>query len=90
MATQLITCLNPICKKPFEATHPQPTVINEPQVSMLILVHEKPTVCPHCNKVYMYVLAGVAGVKAGWAPAASDESVEEQSRIIQPPGGFTM
>jgi hypothetical protein len=73
------------CGKPITAELPPPdkcAFLNTPIVSSMIVVHESPTVCPHCNLTYAPVMIQVA-------PSWRFEAFEKASPagLIVPAGG---
>ncbi len=62
---------------------PEPTIINTPDVSLVMVVHPQRGHCPHCLKP---VAAGICGAAKLAVMAIPFDPPPEKSRIVAPNG----
>ncbi len=75
----------PACGVRFSISVPEPEIVNQLKVSMIVAVHETPASCPQCNQ--KFGLGILPAGKIAWgAMALSDEDAAKADtpRIIQP------
>lgn len=81
-------CPNPTCGAALEAPFPQPKMMNAPDVTMVVAVHQDDDtclVCPHCDMYLVPALTPNSNFAWSWVPA---EKPKERSPIIIPQIGL--
>lgn len=77
-----VQCMNPQCGAKFlavERPNP-PSVVNQMNFSMVVMIHEKPLICPNCGQHHIYSIAGRINYAVALLPVQS----QKQPGIIDP------
>lgn len=67
---------------------PKADLINQPKISMVILMHERPSVCPNCQKMFTVVITSVDddGMKLAFVELKSKPpEASSQSKLVVMP-----